>query len=164
MASINYNDYQKNQNSEETKSGKREISVGKMETKDTQYYIGEVNVLLDFIEVDFGKQGFAVEVWMSFLGNEFKMKIDMMSKEDFEKLDLGPYIGEQLSKHLDCLKCRDKFFDDLCEMKHEGEIEEEESEDEFSILDFDDEDEEENLDEDEDDYDDEEDDEEEDKE
>lgn len=123
MASINFEDYQKNQEgpTEERKS----FSVGSLETKDTQYYVEEDNVLFDFIELDFGDQGIGVEVWMSFLGEEFKMKVDMLSKEDFDNLDVGNFLGIHLMENLGCLKCRSELFEKLCDLKHEDEEDEE---------------------------------------
>lgn len=123
MASINFEDYQKNQEgpTEERKS----FSVGSLETKDTQYYVEEDNVLFDFIELDFGDQGIGVEVWMSFLGEEFKMKVDMLSKEDFDNLDVGNFLGSHLMENLGCLKCRSEFFGKLCDLKHGDEENEE---------------------------------------
>lgn len=123
MASINFEDYQKNQ--EGPAEEKKSFSVGSLEAKDTQYYVEEDNVLFDFIELDFGDQGIGVEVWMSFLGEEFKMKVDMLSKEEFDNLDVGNFLGIHLMENLGCLKCRSELFEKLCDLKHGDEEDEE---------------------------------------
>lgn len=120
MASINFDDYKKKQE-EETVIEKKEFSVGSLEVKNTQYYVEEENVLFDFIELEFGEQGVGVEVWMSFLGEDFKMKVEMMSKEEYDDLEIGEFIGFYLSENLECLKCKTGFLEKLCEHTHEGE-------------------------------------------
>lgn len=124
MANINFEDYKKNQENpvEERKS----FSAGSIETKDTQYYVEEDNVLFDFIEVNFGDQGIGVEVWMSFFGGEFKMKVDLITKKEFDNLDVGNFLGRHLIDDLGCLRCRDELFKKLCDLKHED-IEDEEA-------------------------------------
>ena len=89
MASINFDDYEKNQQDQSPGDEvvTKKISIGRLETSDIQYYVAEENVLFDFIELNFGEeQGVGIEVWMSYLGEDFKLKIDMMEKEDFEKI------------------------------------------------------------------------------
>lgn len=123
MANINFEDYKKNQENpvEERKS----FSAGSLETKDTQYYVEEDNVLFDFIEVNFGDQGIGVEVWMSFLGGEFKMKVDLITKKEFDNLDVGNFLGRHLIDDLGCLRCRNEIFEKLCDLKHGDEEDEE---------------------------------------
>lgn len=120
MANINFDDYKKKQE-EEPVIEKKEFSVGSLEVKNTQYYVEEENVLFDFIELEFGEQGIGVEVWMSFLGEDFKMKVEMMSKEEYDNLEIGEFIGFHLSENLECLKCKTGFLEELCEHTHEGE-------------------------------------------
>jgi hypothetical protein len=125
MASINFDDYEKNQ--QDQSPGEvitKRISMGCLETKDTQYYIEEENILFDFLELDFGeKQGIGVEVWMSYLGEDFKMKIDMMSKEDYteitkDKSSFGNLIGGYLEDFKECLECKSGFLENLCDLEH----------------------------------------------
>lgn len=125
MASINFDDYEKNQ--QDQSPGEvitKRISMGCLETKDTQYYIEEENVLFDFLELDFGeKQGIGVEVWMSYLGEDFKMKVDMMRKEDYleitkDKSSFGSLIGGYLEDFLECLECKSGFLENLCDLEH----------------------------------------------
>lgn len=131
MASINFDDYEKNQQDQSPGDEvvTKKISIGRLETSDIQYYVAEENVLFDFIELDFGEeQGVGIEVWMSYLGEDFKLKIDMMKKEDFEKIvkdndSLGNLIGDYLNENLDCLACKSSFLEDLCDIKHEKEDE-----------------------------------------
>ena len=126
MASINFDDYEKNQQDQSPGDEvvTKKISIGRLETSDIQYYVAEENVLFDFIELDFGEeQGVGIEVWMSYLGEDFKLKIDMMKKEDFEKIvkdndSLGNLIGDYLNENLDCLACKSNFLEDLCDIKH----------------------------------------------
>ena len=126
MASINFDDYEKNQQDQSPGDEvvTKKISIGRLETSDIQYYVAEENVLFDFIELDFGEeQGVGIEVWMSYLGEDFKLKIDMMEKEDFEKIvqdndSLGNLIGDYLNENLDCLACKSNFIEDLCDIKH----------------------------------------------
>lgn len=126
MASINFDDYEKNQQDQSPGDEvvTKKISIGRLETSDIQYYVAEENVLFDFIELDFGEeQGVGIEVWMSYLGEDFKLKIDMMKKEDFEKIvkdndSLGNLIGDYLNENLDCLACKSSFLEDLCDIKH----------------------------------------------
>lgn len=126
MASINFDDYEKNQQDQSPGDEvvTKKISIGRLETSDIQYYVAEENVLFDFIELNFGEeQGVGIEVWMSYLGEDFKLKIDMMKKEDFEKIvkdndSLGNLIGDYLNENLDCLACKSSFLEDLCDIKH----------------------------------------------
>lgn len=126
MASINFDDYEKNQQDQSPGDEvvTKKISIGRLETSDIQYYVAEENVLFDFIELNFGEeQGVGIEVWMSYLGEDFKLKIDMMEKEDFEKIvqdndSLGNLIGDYLNENLDCLACKSNFLEDLCDIKH----------------------------------------------
>ena len=126
MASINFDDYEKNQQDQSPGDEvvTKKISIGRLETSDIQYYVAEENVLFDFIELNFGEeQGVGIEVWMSYLGEDFKLKIDMMEKEDFEKIvkdndSLGNLIGDYLNENLDCLACKSRFLEDLCDIKH----------------------------------------------
>ena len=126
MASINFDDYEKNQQDQSPGDEvvTKKISIGRLETSDIQYYVAEENVLFDFIELNFGEeQGVGIEVWMSYLGEDFKLKIDMMEKEDFEEIvkdndSLGNLIGDYLNKNLDCLACKSSFLEDLCDIKH----------------------------------------------
>ena len=126
MASINFDDYEKNQQDQSPGDEvvTKKISIGRLETSDIQYYVAEENVLFDFIELNFGEeQGVGIEVWMSYLGEDFKLKIDMMEKEDFEKIvqdndSLGNLIGDYLNENLDCLACKSSFLEDLCDIKH----------------------------------------------
>ena len=123
MANINFEDYQKNQG--DPAERKKSLSVGSLKTTDTQYYIEEENVLFDFIEIEFGDQGVGVEVWMSFLGGDFKMKVDIISKEEFDNIELGSFLGKHLMNNLDCLKCKNEFFKRLCEINEDEEEDEE---------------------------------------
>ena len=125
MASINFDDYEKNQ--QDQSPGEvitKRISMGCLETKDTQYYIEEENILFDFLELDFGeKQGIGVEVWMSYLGKDFKMKIDMMSKEDYlevtkDKSSFGSLIGGYFEDFKECLECKSGFLENFCDLEH----------------------------------------------
>ena len=126
MASINFDDYEKNQQDQSPGDEvvTKKISIGRLETSDIQYYVAEENVLFDFIELNFGEeQGVGIEVWMSYLGEDFKLKIDMMEKEDFEKIvkdndSLGNLIGDYLNENLDCVACKSSCLDDLCDIKH----------------------------------------------
>ena len=126
MASINFDDYEKNQQDQSPGDEvvTKKISIGRLETSDIQYYVAEENVLFDFIELNFGEeQGVGIEVWMSYLGEDFKLKIDMMEKEDFEKIikdngSLGNLIGDYLNENLECLACKSSFLEDLCDIKH----------------------------------------------
>ena len=126
MASINFDDYEKNQQDQSPGDEvvTKKISIGRLETSDIQYYVAEENVLFDFIELNFGEeQGVGIEVWMSYLGEDFKLKIDMMEKEDFEKIvkdndSLGNLIGDYLNANLECLACKSSFLEDLCDIKH----------------------------------------------
>ena len=126
MASINFDDYEKNQQDQSPGDEvvTKKISIGRLETSDIQYYVAEENVLFDFIELNFGEeQGVGIEVWMSYLGEDFKLKIDMMEKEDLEKIvkdndSLGNLIGDYLNENLDCLACKSSFLEDLCDIKH----------------------------------------------
>ena len=126
MASINFDDYEKNQQDQSPGDEvvTKKISIGRLETSDIQYYVAEENVLFDFIELNFGEeQGVGIEVWMSYLGGDFKLKIDMMEKEDFEKIgkdndSLGNLIGDYLNENLECLACKSSFLEDLCDIKH----------------------------------------------
>lgn len=131
MASINFDDYEKNQQDQSPGDEvvTKKISIGRLETSDIQYYVAEENVLFDFIELNFGEeQGVGIEVWMSYLGEDFKLKIDMMEKEDFEKIvkdndSLGNLIGDYLNENLDCLACKSNFLEDLCDIRHGDEDE-----------------------------------------
>lgn len=123
MANINYNDYEKNQQDQSPgEKITKTFSMGSLKTTDTQYYVEEDNVLLDFIEIDFGeKQGIGVEVWMSYLGEDFKMKVDMITKDEYEKIIkdkklLGNMIGGYVLDNLDCLKCKSDILCDLCKI------------------------------------------------
>ncbi len=130
MASINFNDYEKNQSPGE-KTVSKKLTVGSFVTKDTQYYIENENLLFDFIEVDFGEQGIGVESWMSFLGGDFKMKVGMLTKEEFEEAisnneNLGKLFGKYLNEKLGCLECKKEFLEEICRQEHDDFLSDEE--------------------------------------
>ena len=54
MASINFDDYEKNQQDQSPGDEvvTKKISIGRLETSDIQYYVAEENVLFDFIELN----------------------------------------------------------------------------------------------------------------
>lgn len=120
MASINFDDYKKNTTQDTIE---RTYTLGHTTIPDTQYYIEEENVIFDFLELNFGKTGMGAEVWMSFLGEELKIRIDILSKEDLERVKtdkkfLAKLIGDYLSDNLGCLNCKSEFLEDICEMEH----------------------------------------------
>ena len=123
MANINFDDYQKNQDPE-VETIRKKITVGSLDVKDTQYYVKEEDILFDFMEIDFGgDQGIGVEVWLSYLGGDFKMKVDMMSKEDFDTLNIGEYIGKCLTDNYECLNCKNEILDSICSQHEEDQDE-----------------------------------------
>ena len=55
MASINFDDYEKNQQDQSPGDEvvTKKISIGRLETSDIQYYVAEENVLFYFIDLNF---------------------------------------------------------------------------------------------------------------
>lgn len=120
MANINFNDYKKNQAEEEVVTEK--ISVGISDTTDTQIFVGykDKKLVFDCIEYDLEEMESVIEVWMSYLMGEFKMRVDIMPKENFDKIKddkelLGDRLGDYIMDNLHCLDCRTHFFETMCE-------------------------------------------------
>ena len=129
MASINYENYT-NHGFKETNEKTSLSEVSRLDQiKTTQYYIKSDNLLFDFVELDFGNMGSIVDVWLSFLGEDFKMKIDMMSTEDYKKLDIQSYLQEHLERGKNCLECKSKLLEGLCDFRHKLAEEEDDEED-----------------------------------
>lgn len=124
MASINFDDYEKNKAQEDPKS--ETLTIRHLGVQNDQYYIKEYNVLFDFIQLKDNNENFETEVWMSYLGDDVKLRIDFLSKADLEKtrIDknfLANLLNTYLMDHLDCLMCKTDFLDNVCRMKHEEE-------------------------------------------
>ena len=118
MANIDFNDYKKKQKEHESEGViKKTLRIGTVESKVTQRLVDGDDVLFDFLEVEF-EGGPGYEVWMSFFGGDFKMKIDTMTKEEYDDLDIGSYIGYHLLETLGCLECKEKFLKGLCNHEH----------------------------------------------
>lgn len=118
MANINFDDYKKNQEAKEEESEK--ISLGKLDVKTTQYYIKEKNLLFDFQEIDFGDPDkIIIEIWMSFLGEDLKMKVDVLTKDEYNELDIPEHIIDLMEDNLGCLECKSRFLRELCKEEEE---------------------------------------------
>lgn len=110
MPKINYKDYQK----QEENSESREFTVSEVQVSDHQYFIKEEGIVFDVIDLDFDGRGPGMEILMSFVGEDFKMRCDMIPKEIFDTLDIPDYLIHLLDENKHCLECKTKFLDGLC--------------------------------------------------
>lgn len=122
MPSIDINKFQK---SEEEPTPK-EYTFSRIEITDKQVYIKEENITFDLLDLDFSGKGPGIEVLMSFIGEEFKMRVDFIPKEELDRVDLYEYLSDLVAQYKPCLECRTKLFRDICSF--EGEKEEDRDE------------------------------------
>lgn len=118
MPKIDFNEFQKKPDENE------EYTVRSIQVKDCQYFIEELDVVFDVIDLDFDGKGPGMEILMSFAGEDFKMRCDIVPKDIFDTYDVNKYLIELAEEYLPCLKCKKKFLDGLCDSeKEEGDEE-----------------------------------------
>lgn len=108
MPKIDFNDFQKEE--EELKR----YTVSKIETRDTQYLIQEEDIIFDVIDLDFNGEGPGMEIWISFVGEDFKIRCDLVPKKEFDTLEISDYFLGLIEDYKPCLECKTKFLDGLC--------------------------------------------------
>lgn len=122
MPNIDFNEFQK-QEEEEIGEGKT-YTVSRLQTKDTQYYIREEDILFDIIDLDLDGKGPGMEIYMSFLGGDFKMLCSYVSKKEFESPDFSNLLMRLIDEYKPCLLCKTKFLDGFCDGKEDDDDEE----------------------------------------
>ena len=117
MPNIDYNDYKK-QDSEVP-----ECTVSELQTKDRQFLLKEEGIMFDIIDLDFEGKGPGMEVLMSLIGEDFKMRCDFVPKEIFDTYDIPDYLMSLVDEFKPCLECKSKFLEGLCSHEEDKEIE-----------------------------------------
>lgn len=117
MPKIDFNEFQK-------KPDENEYTVRSVQVNACKYFIEEINVVFDLIDLDFDGNGPGVEILMSFAGEDFKMRCDVIPKKVLDTYNLNEYLVELAKEFLPCLSCKKKFLDGLCDSEKENEDEE----------------------------------------
>lgn len=119
MPKIDFNDFQK----EEPQSKIRECTIAEARTEDRQFFIEEEGIIFDVIDLDFDGKGPGMEVFISFLGEDFKMRCDLVPKKTFESYDIPDYLMSLLEEFKPCLECKTKLLDKFCREEDDDIIE-----------------------------------------
>lgn len=113
MPKIDFKDYQKQENSE---GG--EYTFKEIQTKDRQIFVKEEGIIFDIIDFDFDGEGPGMEILMSFIGEDFKMRCDVVPKDIFDTYDLQDYLIYLIEEYKPCLECKSKLLGELCSFHH----------------------------------------------
>lgn len=100
----------------------KEYTYSKLDVKDTQYFFKNEEVVFDIIDMDFDGKGPGMEILMSFLGEDFKMRVDYIPKERFDSIDVPKYLIDLLEENIGCLECKTKFLDTICRDEEDDDL------------------------------------------
>ena len=111
MPNIDFNEFQKN---DEPKKEPKGYTVSRAQVTDQQYYIKEEDILFDILDLDFDGEGPGMEVLISLIGEDFKIRCDLVPKKVFDTFDIPQYLLGLIEEYKPCLECKKKFLEDLC--------------------------------------------------
>ena len=124
MPNIDLNKFQRQEKEQKIRD---EYSYSEVKISNTQYFFEDEEVVFDVLDMDFSGAGPGMEVFMSFFGEDFKMRVDFIPKERFEAIDVPRYLIGLLEENIGCLECKSKLLEELC--RPEKDLDE----DDFSI-------------------------------